>query len=486
VRLLLVLSLVGQILRRFPVVFVPPLVLALFDGHTESAVRFGISALVAFIAGTLMSATPAKHTTFFREEALAVVALTWLFVAVAGAIPYAFYGLTFVDAFFESFSGFTTTGATILADFSPYDRAFFLWRSMTQWFGGLGVIALFILVLPRLGIAGRQMFFAEASGAPSEAVSPQIRAGARRLWVLYIILTFLTAASLHVVSGFGWYDSVNHAFTTLAAGGFSPNPESIQGYHSVSAEWILTLFMTLAGASFTLQYKVFTGRIWGFFQDGEFLFYLGAIVLLSAGVAVVLVGPDVSVHEALRLGFFQISSVISSTGFASTDFNLWQDSARALLIVAMLIGGCAGSAAGGPKAVRLLLVIKHVLREIRLTLHSRSVLPIRYKGSPVSNDIMRSVFTLVALFMLGHFVIGTALVLLGADLILGYSAALACLGNIGPGFGMAGPMGSFAGFDDVSKLILTFAMWLGRLEIVTVLALLHHDVLRGLRLRGGG
>lgn len=481
-RILLVLSVVGQLLRLFSLAFAAPILMAFYDGQVDSAVRFGIAAALAFGAGTVFSRAFDKKQKFYRAEAMAVVAFTWVAVSVYGAVPYLLYGLSWIDALFESMSGLTTTGATILSDFSRYDRAFFLWRSMTQWFGGLGVIALFVVVLPKLGIAGRQLFFAEASGAPSEAVSPQVRKSAERLWVLYSALTLATALLLHFVAGFGWFDSLCHALTTLAAGGFSPNPESVAGYHSPSAEWILSVFMLLAGASFTLQYKVFTGRLMGFFEDGEFLLYAGVSVAAALGVAVVLSGgvPDL---DSIRTGLFQSTSLISSTGFASTDFNLWPDAARAQLIIVMLVGGCAGSAAGGPKGIRLLLVVKHILRELSHTLHPRAVSVIRYKGMPVSRDIMRAVFTLVTLYMLGYFLIGSLLVLMGSDLVSGYTAALACLGNIGPGFGPAGPMGNFAGFSTPAKLVLYCAMWVGRLEIVTVLALLHIDVLRNLSLR---
>jgi trk system potassium uptake protein len=282
---------------------------------------------------------------------------------------------------------------------------------------------------------------------------------------------------LVVVSGFSWFDAINHALTTLAAGGFSPHPLSVSGYQTASAEWLLTLFMLLGGTNFVLQYKVLTGRPLGFFRDGEFLMYVGVMSALAVAVACLLSGGFPTLHS-LRLGAFQVASLMSSTGFASVDYNLWPDSARALLILAMLVGGCAGSAAGGPKVVRLLLIFKHVLREITFTLHPRAVLSLRYNGRAVSRDVMRSVFTLVALYMLCHFAVGTALVLMGSDLVVGYSAALACVGNVGPGFGETGPMGSFAGFSDGAKVLLTGAMWIGRLEIVTVLALLHPHVWR--------
>jgi trk system potassium uptake protein TrkH len=479
VRLPLVFGVVGQLLRVFSVAFLPPLLLALYDREWWVAVHFAVALVSCLLAGRFASRGLPGAPIFHRSEALAVVSLTWLSVGVFAAVPYLLSGYSPVDAMFESISGLTTTGATILTDFSAHGRAFYLWRAMTQWFGGLGVIALFVVVLPRLGIAGRQLFFAEASGAPSEAVSPQVRHSARRLWILYTVLTVVLVAAL-MGSGMTLYEGILHALTTMSAGGFSPHPGSIAGYRNPVAEWILVVFMMLAGTSFTLQYKVFTGRVFGFFRDGEFLFYFGFMICGALAVAFILSGGLPTVEE-IRVGAFQAASLISSTGYASADFQQWPDAARAILVVVMLVGGCAGSAAGGPKSVRLLLVFKHASREITRVLHPRAVMPLRYSRRPIPDEIMRAVFMLVALFMVGYFAIGTLLVVLGADLVTGYSAALACLGNIGPAFGPAGPMGSYADFPLLSKILLIAAMWIGRLEIVTVLALLHRDVWRNIR-----
>lgn len=478
-RIGVILAIVGQLQRSFALVFLAPLLLAMWDAHWRSAAYFlcaGSGTLLTSLVTTRIN--PANYT-LYRSEALGVVALAWADVGLWGALPYLFYGLSPIDALFESFSGFTTTGATILADFSRYDRAFFLWRSMTQWFGGLGVIALFVVVLPRLGIAGRQLFFAEASTAPTEAVSPQVRHTARRLWLLYGGWTILLAVLLVLVSDFSWFDATNHALTTLAAGGFSVNPSSVAAYSNPRAEWLLTAFMLLSGTNFVLQYKVLTGRLLGFFRDGEFVMYVGVMLALSLMIAALLTGGVPSL-DAVRTSAFHVASLMSSTGFASVDYNQWPDSCRAFLLLAMLVGGCAGSAAGGPKVVRLLLVFKHVLREITFTLHPRAVMPLRYNGKPVNRDIMRSVFTLVSLYMLSHLLVGTALVAMGTEWAEGYTAALASIGNVGPAFGNAGPMGNFAHYSVAAKALLIAAMWIGRLEIVTVLALLHPHVWRRL------
>ncbi len=490
-RILLVLGVIGHLLRLFSLAFLAPILLAVLDTDYEEAGHFAIALVASLLCGQVFVLGHRKVQVFRRSEAMGVVAGTWLVIGHFGALPYIFAGLSPVDALFESISGFTTTGATILqggflddtTGGPVFTRAFFLWRAMTQWFGGLGVIALFVVVLPRLGIAGRQLFFAEASDAAGEPIAPQIRETARRLWVLYTLLTGIEAIAL-MFAGLSPYDAVVHSFTTLAAGGFSPHSQSFGGYGNPTAEWIVVGFMVLAGTSFTLQWKGFTGRPRAFFRDGEFLFYAGSVLVGTLALAFLLAGVRGGVlgEAELREGAFQAASLLSSTGYASTDYNLWQDEARGVLIALMLIGGCAGSAAGGAKVIRLVLVLKFLWSEITRVLHPRAVLPVRYGRRVIPPEILHAVFTLWVLYLAGYLIVGLLLVLLGADLVTGFSAALACLGNIGPGFGGVGPMGNFAHFPVISKMILTLAMWVGRLEIVAVLALLHPHVWRNLQL----
>lgn len=499
-RLALVFGVIGHLLRRFAFVFGIPFAMATWDlisqarpstggmtfgettwlGPLSYVVAAGATALLGLWMGRWFHAGP----VFRRSEALAVVAGAWLAVAGCGAIPYLFAGLTPVNAFFESLSGFTTTGATILTDFSQYDRAFYLWRAMTQWFGGLGVIALFVVVLPRLGIAGRQIFFAEASAAAGGAIRPQVREGARRLWILYAGLTLIQTGAL-MFTGFGLYDAVVHSLTTMSAGGFSPNPLSIEGYANPAAEWVFVLFMVLAGTSFTLQYRVFTGRPLDFFRDREFMTYFGVMLFFSLLAGALLMGGMPTLDE-LRTGAFQVASLMSSTGYASEDFNVWSHALKTVLILAMVVGGCAGSACGGAKVIRYILSAQWLGRELTQVLHPRAVIPIRYGRITVPMDVMRAVTTLVFLYIIGYAALGATLVILepNLDLVTGFSAALACLGNIGPAFGPAGPMGNYDSFSEVGKILLALSMWFGRLEIVTVIALLHPHVWRNYRWRG--
>lgn len=485
-RIARVLGVIGRLLRVFWIGFVPPMLLSLWDGWSGqedeylAAGHFALAGLITWAAGMLFARGFEPRPDFRRSEALAVVAGSWLVISAFSAIPYVLAGLSWDDALFESMSGFTTTGATILQDFDAYGRGFFLWRSMTQWFGGLGVIALFVVVLPQLGIAGRQLFFAETSTAPSEVVSSRVRESARRLWILYLSLTIALVSLLMLVADFPFYESVCHALTTVSAGGFSPNGASIAGYENPAAEWILVVFMLLAGTSFPLLWVGLTRNPLEIWKDGEFKFYLLMTGFGCAALAFLL-APAFPGEESWRAGAFQAASLVSSTGFASTDYNLWPDSSKAILILVMLVGGCAGSAAGGPKAIRNLFALKFVWREITRSLHPRAVLPLRHKGHAVADPIVRAVLNLVFLYLIGYFVVAFGLTLMGEDLLTSFSASLACMGNIGPGFEAVGPMGNFAGFSTPAKLLLTVAMWLGRLEIVTVLALLHPDVLRRLR-----
>ncbi len=484
-RIPVIAAIIGELLLYFSVAFCPPMVLALIDGDYHTAGGFAVTTALSLTLGT------AAHKSFqrwrnlrlYRIEALSIVALTWATLGLIGAIPYCFAGLSFVDALFETISGLTTTGATILVDFSEYDRAFYLWRAMTQWFGGLGIIALFVVVLPRLGIAGRQLFFAEASDASSDGPKPQVRKASGRLWVLYSGLTLLCTLCL-MLSGMSVYDAVCHAFATLAAGGFSTNGLSMAGFENPAAEWVLIVFMLISGTSFPLLYRSLTSKPSAPLRDMEFKFYY--LFSLAAGLLIAVSYSGTLTEESIRTGLFQVTSLISSTGFASVDFNLWDDRSKALLVGVMLVGGCAGSAAGGPKVVRLLIFGKYIVQTITRTIHPAAILPYKWQGNIMPGRVMRSIIALVMLYFVGYVVVGILVVVQGVELETGFVAAIACLGNIGPAFGVAGPMGTYASFTPGVKLVLTAAMWIGRLEIVTVLVLLHPDVWRNIRWKDRG
>jgi trk system potassium uptake protein TrkH len=403
--------------------------------------------------------------------------MAWLLIAWFAAFPYMWHGLGQIDAMFESMSGLTTTGATVLRDFSAYGQALFFWRSMTQWLGGMGVIALFVAILPRLAIGGREIFFAEASGPDEDKVSPQIRRTAALLWRLYAALTALEIVALRM-TGFSWLDSVHHAFTTLAAGGFSPNPLSIAGYQNPAAEWVIIVFMFVAGANFAVQYRALVMRDFRIFSgDEELRAYAGVVVAATVLVAFAIWGAD-DAGAPVRTALFQVLAILTTTGYASVDFNLWNDQAKAVLLGLMFIGGCAGSAAGGPKVVRHVLLARFTLQELRRALHPRAILPVKLNGRVVPMPILQSVIVFFLFYMLTFAVCTAIVILFGADLVTGISATAATLGNVGPGLNLVGPMANFADLHPISRVVLTAAMWIGRLEVITVLVVLRPEAWR--------
>ena len=486
-RLAIVFHTTGVLVRLFAAAPVAPLALAAAYGEWEDAVGFVVTAAASLLLGVLMrraGGQPAAEQRIRRVEGLAIVAATWLVIAHLAAIPYVWSGLGFVDALFESMSGFTTTGATILTDFTLLGRSVFFWRALTMWLGGMGVIALFIAVLPRLAIGGRELFFAEAAGPTDEKLTPQLRQTALVLWKLYALLTAVQIVAL-VAVGMPLFDAICNSFATMAAGGFSPNPLSIAGYESAAVDWIVTLFMFVAGANFALQYRAVRGSRAAVVQDEEFRAYAAVVAIAIVAVAGFLIRDGSGLSDALRHGAFQVISIITTTGFASTDFQLWSDQAKMVLFLLMFIGGCAGSAAGGPKVVRHLLMARYTLRELKRTLHPRAVLPVKLGGRVVPESILRDVQVFM-LFYLLTFAVGTAIVIaLGADLLTGITATIACLGNIGPGFDDVGPMANFAGLHPVSKVVLTLEMWIGRLEVLTVLVFFRFEPWRSMRWSAG-
>ena len=483
-RLAIVVHVTGTMVRLFSPAFFAPALVALLYAERRDAIGFAATGVVTFAVGAGMRRASrweqAQFERLRRVEGLAIVALTWMTVAHLSAIPYMWTDLGYVDALFESMSGLTTTGATILTDFSAYGHGIFFWRGLTHWLGGLGVIALFIAVLPRLAIGGRELFFAEAAGPTDDKLTPQLRHTAIALWKIYSALTLVEVIIL-VAVGMPLFDAVCNAFATMAAGGFSPHPQSIAGYQNAAVEWVITVFMFIAGANFALQYRAVRGSRNALVQDEEFRAYTGVVLAATALIAIPLLMGGMGGGDALRHGAFQVLSILTTTGFASTDFELWNDQAKMVLFLLMFIGGCAGSAGGGPKVVRHILMARFTLRELQRTLHPRAILPVKLGGRVVPEHILRDVQVFM-LFYLLTFAVGAAIVvLLGADLMTGITASIACLGNIGPGFGPIGPMGSFADLPPLSKFVLTVEMWIGRLEVLTVLVLLRFEVWTGAR-----
>ena len=435
------------------------------------------------------------------REALLFVSLAWLAAAAIGTIPYllAGYGTAStvanpVNALFESMSGFTTTGATVLGEISTdrHSHALLMWRQLTQWLGGMGIIVLMIAILPEVAVNGAQLMESEAPGPELQKLTPKIAETARALWLIYFGFTVLYVAILYglhlaeLAPNMNLYNAVAHGFTTLPTGGFSPQADSIAAFSAV-VQWVFIPFMVIAGVNFALFWHVLRGEAELMAENAEFRAYAGALAVVTAVLAVLLfrgAAPPIELGGAtqgvagnsLRQAAFQIGSLLNSTGYATADFAQWDTNAQVLLMFAMFIGGSAGSTGGGVKIVRWLIVAKAIRRELFTTAHPNVVRPVRLGGSIVDEDAIRGilVFTVlyIVLFMISAVFISLDTARIGIQLttLESMSASLATIGNIGPGFGRLGPFGNYEFFSDASKLLMVFLMWVGRLEIVPVLA----------------
>lgn len=474
-----ILNALGLILVAFGIILLTPIAVTLIEHEYTSIMPFVIASFCSIGLGLLFR----KHGGFSRNfddikrnEGFLIVSLSWVVTGAMGAIPYIFYGFNPLDAYFESISGITTTGATILMDFSLYPKNFFFWRSFSQWLGGMGIIVLFVAILPQFAVAGRQMFFAEAPGPIEEKITPRITHTAKALWLVYVVLTVMEIILLYL-AGMPLFDSVCNALSTMAAGGFSPHPQSIMGYQSSMVTWIVTFFMFMAGSNFALQYRLLLQRKpTAMIRSEEFRFY-AFIVLIASSIliAVLFFGNKIGILDSIRDSLFQVVSIITTTGFSSADFALWSVAAQTVLFTVMLVGGCAGSAGGGIKVVRVLFGVKYLKREITQIVHSQAVLPIKLDHKTVPDDISRQILGFLLFYIVMMIVSALIVTVIEGDVAVGLVGTAATIGNIGPGFGEIGPMGSFGGLSAFTKIIFIINMVVGRLELIPFLAMLHPD-----------
>ncbi len=444
-----------------------------------SFVPLAVSALLAAaVGGTAWRFTHVPEEIGLRE-AFATVPLAWTAVALFGALPYLLSGAIPVPtaAVFESMSGFTTTGSTVLADIEAVAPGILLWRSVTQWLGGMGIIVLGIAVLPYLGVGGMQLFRLEAPGPTPDRLRPRIRETAKLLWLVYGALT-LVLAVLYLLGGMTLYDAVNHAFTTMPTGGFSTRNASM-GAFSPFIQWVAILFMFLAGINFTLHYRMLTGRgAFPYWRDREWRLYTIFILLATALVAFSLRGEGLGVERTVRDALFQVVSIATTTGYGTADYALWSPFAQLTLFLLFFVGGMAGSTSGGPKVIRVLLILKQALLEMRKYVHPRAVVVLKVGGTPVPESVMLNVVAFMLMYV-GLFGVGAlAMAALGLSLPSAASAAATAISNVGPGLDQVGPTENFGFLPWQGHLILSFLMLIGRLELYTVFLLFHPDLWR--------
>jgi trk system potassium uptake protein TrkH len=468
----IVIHILGFLLLFLAATMLLPIPFSLYYGGGDH-LYFLISAIITFIAGFLSFKLTKLDREMRAREGFAIVTLGWTSFSLFGCLPFILSGHipSLTNAFFETMSGFTTTGATILVDIEKLPHGLLFWRSFTHWMGGMGIIVLSIAILPYLGVGGMQLFKAEVPGPVPDKLTPRITETAKILWGVYILISALEVLFL-LFGGMNIHEAFCHTFGTMATGGFSTKNGSIGHYNNAFIQYTIIFFMLLAGTNFSLHYRFLKKDFTAYRGNAEFSLYL----LLITG-ATLFIGYDTftnhfpNIEEAFRKTLFQVVSILTTTGFGTSDYEQWNISSQFILFLFMFIGGCAGSTGGGMKIIRLFVLIQFVRTEIKKLLHPSAVIPVRVGNTVIPREIVMNVLGFLAL-MVGLFVSGVLLMsLTGLDLVSAFGSIAATLGNIGPGLGCVGPTDNYADISLVGKWILTFFMLAGRLEIFTVLIL---------------
>ncbi len=475
-----VLHLLGVVYTFVGLSMLFPLFLSLYYG--EDPYPFLTSLAIATVTGLLLfSSFYRREREIGHKDGFLIVTLAWIGVAFFGSLPYIFSGAidSFIDAYFESISGFTTTGATVLPEIEGLPRGILLWRSLTHWLGGMGIILLSIAILPLLEVGGMQLYKAEAAHITSDRLAPRIIATIRILWLVYVGITVVEFVFL-LFAGMNPFDAIVHAFGTVATGGFSNRDMSIESYNSLSIELIILFFMVLSATSFALHYNFLKQGFRAYIRSSEIRFYYS---IMFAGVSVVFVdlwlNGGLSPAEALREASFNAVSISSTTGFSSADFAEWPSLSQSVLVLLMIMGGSVGSTAGAIKMLRITILMKVIYRELMHLIHPHAVINIKVNGRPVSQDVLDSVVGFTFLYLTVFVVSSLGMAFLGFDIVTAVSSVAATLGGVGPGLGMVGPLSNYGPLPDAGKIILIIDMLLGRLEIFPVLILLTPEFWRG-------
>jgi trk system potassium uptake protein TrkH len=465
----------GAILMILAASMIPPSLVSFYYGETLSALSFIYCIIPMVVLGLLTQRIRLFSHVVRIRDGYAIVALCWLLGSLLGALPFVISGSipSYIDAFFETVSGFTTTGASILTDIEVLPMGQLFWRSFTHWLGGMGILVFAIALLPALGIGGQQMARAETPGPVLDKITPKMSDSAKILYLIYISITILEVLLL-LAGGMSVFDAFVQTFGTMGTGGFSNYNASIAHFNSLYIEIVIGIFMIAAGVNFNLYYDLIKGRWRVFLGDNELRLYLGIIGFSVIVIALNLwfSGTYGSVFQSIRYAFFQTSSIITTTGFASADFDLWPTFSKMILFTLMFIGGCSASTAGSIKVIRILIVAKLIKREMFRRMHPRAVVPVKIDGRPVPSGTVSSIASFVFLYMT-LFALGTILISIeDFGFVVSASAVAATLGNVGPGFELVGPVMNYSIFSDASTLLLSFLMLAGRLELFTIILLL--------------
>lgn len=466
-----ILFVVGSFLMILGVVEIIPVFWALYY-RESTVVPILMSALIPLVFGFLIYlASFRSKRELTQSEGFVAVGMCWICASLFGALPYIFSGILprFVDAFFESASGFTTTGASVITDVESVAKSILFWRAQTHFLGGMGIILLSLAILPLVGLGGMQLYKAEVPGHIAEKLSPRLKETAKILWSVYILFVGVETILL-MIGGMSFFDALCHSFATVATGGFSTKNASIGHYNSSYIEFIVSFFMLLAGLNFALHYAALRGKPRVYLKNAEarfFLIFVFFAILIFTFVLWRIMGQGI--FDAFRHSVFQVLSIISTTGFSSTDFELWPPLLVVALFFFMFVGACSGSTGGGIKMFRLQLLLRQAYEELYITIHPRAVRTVRLGEQVVDPSIIRSAASLFIIWLVIFAVASLVVAATGLDLVSALSSAIACLSNIGPGFGSVGPTDNYAHLHALAKVVLTFCMIAGRLELYAIL-----------------
>lgn len=468
----MVMNTIGKMVLAEGLFLLLPAVVALLYQETQ-----GLLALLATVAialtmgGTMVFAAKPRTDVIYAKEGFFIVSASWILLSAIGALPFFFSGEipNYIDAVFETVSGFTTTGASILTDVEALSHGLLFWRSFTHWIGGMGILVFVMAILPNMSERSIHILRAEVPGPVVGKLVPRIKDTAKILYLIYIVLTFVQVLLL-LFGGMPLFDSLLHAFGTAGTGGFGIKADSVASY-SPYLQWVITIFMLIFGINFNLYYLILVRKFKTAIKSRELWVFLGIVFLSVAAISFNIRGDYETTEETVRQSAFQVSSVITTTGFATTNFDLWPSFSKGILFLLMFIGGCAGSTAGGLKVSRIVIIFKQIRREVQRLLHPRSVKTLRFEGHSLEEQTIGGVMSYIFVYLVGLSVIFLIISLEPFGLETNFSATVACFNNVGPGFGAVGPAGSFAAFSPLSKLVLSAGMLLGRLEIFPLIIL---------------
>lgn len=465
------LKIISVLLAIVGITFIIPIGIALYCGETQVLLSFIVPMVISLIAFPAIY-IPTKKIKFHLSirQTFSIVALCWIFASLMGSFPLYFSGCfpRYIDAFFESVSGFTTTGTSICPSVEDLPRSINMWRCLTHWLGGMGIVTLTVALLPLLGIGGFQLIKAETTGPEKGKVTARITTTAKILWIIYALFTVVEALLLRLC-GMDMIDAFTHAFSTLGTGGFSSRNASIGAYNSAAIDWIITIFMLLAGVNFSLYYYLIVRKFSDIFSNSEFKYYIAIVVIAILGVSLCTLPYYSSFGKSFRYSSFQVASLLSTTGFGTADYILWPSSAQFILFLLFFIGGSSGSTSGGFKVIRWVILGKQVKNETERMLHPHGIFTVRLNGRPGRKDVVFNVASFLCLYFLLLIITAFIGTFAGLDLFTSFTAAASMVGNVGPAFGTLGPTESFSILPDFLKWWYCFAMLAGRLELYTML-----------------